>query len=150
MIISQVRENIGVTYGRSLKRTGGKAMDFFVSQVVWLREVEKIKVNDLVAGIKIQAKIDKNKAWKPYREVSFPILFEYGIDDAGSMVDFLIEHKYIKRSGSRYEWNGKKLYYNDLVMELDENRTELIPLVKEIWDKRESDMMKRVSRKPKY
>jgi len=92
MIISQIRDNIGVTFGRKSKRAGGKAMDFYMSQVVWLAEKKKLTRANRVIGVDIKAKVDKNKVWKPYREATFPILFEYGIDDVGSMVDFLVDN----------------------------------------------------------
>ena len=36
LIISQIRDNIGVTFGETKKRSGGRALDFYASQVVWL------------------------------------------------------------------------------------------------------------------
>ena len=41
--ISQVRQKIGVTFGKKLYRTGGKALDFYTHQVAWLYEKAKLK-----------------------------------------------------------------------------------------------------------
>jgi len=86
MIISQVRDNIGVSFGEKLTRSGGKALDFYASQVLWLahvgilkRTVEKV---ERPVGIKIRAKCKKNKVGFPFRECDFEISFGYGIEDA--------------------------------------------------------------------
>src|SRR3990167_10288547 len=43
MIISQVRDNIGATFGRKYTRSGGRALDFYASVVVYLAHLEEIK-----------------------------------------------------------------------------------------------------------
>lgn len=95
MIISQVRSNIGVTFGRSTTRSGGRALDFYCSQVLYLQHVETIKrsignVKRPVA-IECRAKVDKNKVGLPMREVEFVLQFGYGIDDLTSNLEWLKE-----------------------------------------------------------
>lgn len=98
IIVSQVRQKIGVVYGRKEKRgSGGKSVDFYMSQVVWLTELDKIKKKvggiERVTGVNIRALVDKNKVGQSYRSVKFPIMFGYGIDDVPSCIDFLKEAK---------------------------------------------------------
>lgn len=93
IIISQVRDNIGVTFGKKYTRTGGKALDFYTSQVLWLSEIGKIprtknKVKRDV-GVMIKAKCEKNKISLPFRECQFPIMFGYGIDDVTACLEWL-------------------------------------------------------------
>lgn len=94
-IISQVRENIGVTYGSSKTRSGGKALDFYASQIVWLREVGKIKKTvsgiERVIGIEVGAKVTKNKIGPAYREAVFDLLFNYGVDDINTNIQWLFK-----------------------------------------------------------
>ena len=90
--ISQVRDNIGVTFGRKWTRSGGRALDFYSSQTLVLSQIEKIKKTikkvERVTGILVKGMVDKNKIGLPYRSVEFPIMFGYGIDDLGACRDW--------------------------------------------------------------
>jgi recombination protein RecA len=95
MIISQVRDNIGVTFGKKHKRSGGKALDFYATQVLWLSDLGKIRKTvdkiDREIGVNIKAKCDKNKISLPYRQCELPILFGYGVDDVSACLNWLKE-----------------------------------------------------------
>ena len=96
-IISQTREKIGVTFGKKKYRGGGNALDFYTHQVCWLYEVGKLKRTvsgqERVYGINVRAKFERNKTSKPFREADFQILFDYGIDNVTSMVNWLYGEK---------------------------------------------------------
>jgi recombination protein RecA len=93
MIISQVRDNIGVTFGEKYTRSGGHAMDFYASQILWLANAGQVKktINGITRtiGVDIKAKCKKNKVGLPFRECQFRILFGYGIDDEAASREFL-------------------------------------------------------------
>ncbi|MCP4528586.1 MAG: hypothetical protein GY833_22130 [Aestuariibacter sp.] len=93
LVISQIREKIGVTFGEKYTRSGGKALDFYCSQIVWLAEIGKIKRTvrrqERVAGVKVKAKCKKNKVALPFRECEYSIEFGYGIDNTTSCLEFL-------------------------------------------------------------
>lgn len=93
MIVSQIRDKIGVTFGARHSRAGGKALDFYASQIIWLTELSKIKKVknkiERIIGINIRAKCNKNKIGPPFRETEFPIIFSYGIDDFASCLLWL-------------------------------------------------------------
>ena len=92
-IISQVRDNIGVTFGNKHTRTGGRALDFYASQILWLAHKGQIKkvVKGVTraVGVEIKAKTSKNKVGLPFRECEYNILFGYGIDDEAASRDFM-------------------------------------------------------------
>ncbi len=93
IIISQVRSRIGMLFGPQLTRTGGRALDFYASQVIYLSQrktlVRKIGKVTRVTGMWVHAKVDKNKVSVPFREADFPIKFGYGVDDHAANVAWL-------------------------------------------------------------
>jgi recombination protein RecA len=95
MVISQLRDKIGVQFGETKTRTGGRALDFYASHIVWLAEIGKIKRTvdkvDRVTGVNVRARVKKNKVGLAHREFDYPILFGYGIDDLTACVEWLID-----------------------------------------------------------
>lgn len=98
-IISQVRENIGVTFGSKYTRSGGKALDFYCSQVLTLAEIGKktqtVRGDTRVIGVDVLGKVTKLKVGRPFREAEYRIIFEYGIDDHISMLEWMKEGKHL-------------------------------------------------------
>lgn len=140
IIVSQVRDNIGA-FGlqRKWTRSGGKAMDFYASQVVVLANTGRITQTILgqkrAIGIKVKATVDKNKVGMPYREALYQIRFGYGLDDAQSMVDFLAETKRLKMCDIRPD--EVKGFLNYLLEQprdvMDREMAALRKAVTEVW-----------------
>src|SRR5258708_1501143 len=93
MIVSQVRDNIGAMFGDKHKRSGGRALDFYASQIVWLaklktldRTINKVK---RAYGVEIKANVKKNKVGLPHRTCEFDFLFGYGVDDLAASLAWL-------------------------------------------------------------
>ncbi len=105
IIISQVRDNIGVAFGEKYSRSGGKALDFYASQALWLSQIGQIKKTkkgvSRTIGINIKARCKKNKVGQPFRECEFPIIFGYGVDDFRANLNWLISVN--KDEKERYE-----------------------------------------------
>lgn len=95
IIVSQVRDNIGAMMGEKQKRSGGHAMDFYASQIIWLAHIGQLKreINKVqrVYGISIRANCKKNKVGFPFRKADFDFLFGYGIEDLHACVNWLEE-----------------------------------------------------------
>lgn len=126
MIISQVIANIGVMFGEKFTRAGGKALDFYSSQIVWLSEVEKIKKKDSIVGIRVKVKCKKNKIGKPFRECFVDILFDLGIDDVSSNINYLYDllTPTGKYSPKKIIWEEKEYTPFGLIKHIEENNLE--------------------------
>lgn len=93
LVISQTRDAIGVMFGEKHTRSGGRALDFYASQVLWLAQVGTLKKTvakvDRPVGIRVKAKCKKNKVGLPLRECEFQIKFGFGIDDVAANLEWL-------------------------------------------------------------
>ena len=156
IVISQTRENIGVSFGSKKTRSGGKALGFYNTHEIWLRVVKPIKRKDRDVGVSVEARIKKNKYTGKLRQVEFDILFDYGVDDVGSMIDWMIKEKFWKKAkgdktgiintqGDFIDGNRNTLISH---IEDNEDERELIALVAEHWREIESDI--KTDRKPRY
>lgn len=103
IIVSQVRDKINAMFGRKTTRSGGRALDFYASQVLYLAHLgtlnKTVRGMKRPIGVKVKAKVDKNKVGLPFREAEFQIRFGYGVDDVQACVDWLTEAKMTKELG---------------------------------------------------
>jgi len=164
MIISQVRENIGIMFGPKFIRSGGKALDFYAGQVAMLAVVEKVesqvKIDKILykrtTGILIKAFIKKNKLGMPFRTVFIFIDFEYGVDNLKSNIFFLYdlltpEGKMRKDTGISLEWGSEVFNSVDgLISHIESNNQEDLLRKKVIkrWNEIEENL--KPDRKKKY
>ena len=97
IVISQIRDKIGVTFGETKTRSGGRALDFYCSIIDWLSEIGKIKHTvtgvERTTGVKVKVQNKKNKMSIPFRMAEIEILFGYGTDNEASLVAWLKTNK---------------------------------------------------------
>jgi recombination protein RecA len=145
IVISQVRDNIGITFGSKHTRSGGRALDFYASQIVWLAEIKKItktvKGVERPTGAWIRAKCKKNKISLPFRECDFPILFGFGVD---SILANLVWLKDIKGGLEGLEIDPKTI--NSLSTKIIEEQdfsymNKLESYTKDLWYETEKDFL---------
>lgn len=166
IIISQTRQNIGPTARFNPKtRSGGKALKFFAHLEIWtsVREDLQIKLpassglntdKQRKQGVLAKIKIEKNRFTGREGEVEMPIYNSYGIDDLGSMVDFLLEEKHWKKEGGGYitcpELDGIRLQRSNLLRHIYEEDlvVETQKIVTDVWRKIEAATA--IDRGPRY
>jgi len=148
MIISQVRDVINaMPFAKKQRRSGGRALDFYSTHIVWLVERSKLKSTktDWAYGIMCEMEVTKNKIAMPFRKIKVPIIFNYGLDDLGSQIDFLIDRKsdFLNRRGAYYrvEGDAKGMLLKDFVERFEDDselRGRLVEQCALVWADLES------------
>ena len=109
IFINQLREKIGVMFGNPETTTGGNALKFYASVRLDIRRVGQIKNGEEVIGNQVRVKVVKNKVAPPFKKAEFDLMFNEGISKVGELVDLGVEKGILKKSGSFYSYNDKKL-----------------------------------------
>lgn len=126
IIISQVRDNIDMFSFEKYTRSGGKALDFYAHTVLWLATLKKIVKKGKPVGVVVKAKTTKSKTPRPFRECVFSFLYDYGLDNIGSNIDYLFDLRTpqgeLNAKAKSIQWdNGNEINKNDLIEFLNEN-----------------------------
>ena len=148
LIVSQVRENIDrVSFGEKYRRAGGKALDFYASQCLWLANVETIKKEIKKVkrpyAVMVRAKVKKNKVGLALRECDFIYRFGYGVEDIESSIAWLKEVNRLKDA----DLNSLDIkdYLSQLAdmgfAEYEREREGVTKAVKKVWAEIEIDFL---------
>jgi hypothetical protein len=100
-----------------------------------------------ISGVNVKVKCKRNKVAPPYREATFPVLFDYGIDDLGSMMSYLFGP-----TKKTCNWDGDTYKREDLANMFSKSRDayeELINAVQAKWDDVERKLREH-GRPPKF
>lgn len=147
LIVSQIRDKIGAMFGEKTTRSGGRALDFYASQIVKLAHiktlVQTIKGMKRPTGVRIKAKASKNKVGLMGRECEFVIRFGFGVESYEASMEWLIATKQTKELGlsdaaaralleESTEWDGDTL--REKTLELDK-------VVRRVWAANETSIL---------
>lgn len=111
IVIKQTRDNIGFGAMFNPKtRSGGRALTFYATCELWFSIKGKIKAKvlgkDRTIGSMLRIQIKKNRTAGKDRTIMVPFYPEssHGLDDTGSLVEFLLEEgKWVEGKGGRFE-----------------------------------------------
>ena len=109
IFINQVREKIGVVFGNPEVTPGGRALKFYSSVRIDLRRMESIKQGSEVTGIRVRARVVKNKVASPFRTAEFDITFSQGISKQGGLIDQGVDFDLIKKAGAFFSYGDIRL-----------------------------------------
>ncbi|MBP1327548.1 recombination protein RecA [Leucobacter exalbidus] len=109
IFINQLREKIGVFFGSPETTSGGKALKFYASVRLDIRRIQTLKDGTDAVGNRTRVKVVKNKMAPPFKIAEFDILYGIGISREGSLIDYGVEHNFIKKSGAWFTYEGDQL-----------------------------------------
>lgn len=159
LAISQTRDNIG--FGSQFNPKvfgGGNAPTFYAQAQLWSSVRQKLKKKvlgqDREVGTLCKVRVKKNRLNGRDRSVLLPIYHSLGIDDTGSMVDWLIEEGRWKEDKGKIntdgDWGVGPLGKEHLIQYLEGNDLveELRRLTADVWQ--QIELASAVERKPRY
>lgn len=159
LIISQTRSSLAM-FGNPECRSGGHALDFYESHEVWLKPIGKIKETvrgqEIVIGNTVRVRVEKNKLTGKRREIEIDILDDYGIDDIGSCIDWMVKfgfwgiNKKVIDTGGDLDLPTAKR--GTLIKEIEQNNMEedFRKIVTECWAEVEKELDSKLDRKARY
>jgi len=158
MHISQTRDNIGVSFGETKTFSGGNAVKFYRAHEIWLAIENPITMEvrgkKRHIGSNVVVRIKKNKLTGKVRQVKLPIYDSYGVDDVGSMVDWMVDEGFWSKP------KGKQIVETEdgfpdatktkLIQHIEENDLEdnLRKVTADCWRELEGEIT--IRRKPRY
>lgn len=108
IFINQLRHKIGVMFGNPETTPGGMALKFAASVRIDVRKKEDLKdKSGNPIGIKVKAKIIKNKMAPPMKMTEFDIYYSRGIDSVSCAFDVAIEKGIFVQKGPWVSFNGE-------------------------------------------
>jgi len=161
IIICQERDNLGSLYDTKTF-AGGRSLKFYATIQFWLKKREDImatiKGKKRPLGTRSVLNICKNHlTGEKDREISLPIYRSFGIDEVGSMVEWLIDESYwaggekelAKIKATEF---GVELAREQLIRYIENNNLEdkLREIVVTYWQEIQALVEQRVQRKRRY
>jgi len=161
VVISQTRDNIG--FGSQYNprtRSGGRALRFYADVEVWTSVIRQVKKTyrgkKRPIGTVVKLEVQKNRNNGKMSTVEVPFFYSVGIDEVGSMVDYLVgegvweeakKTKTITATGLGPELHGRR---ETLIKTLEEQ--DMVPdlreLCSQVWQEIEEAIA--VKRKSRY
>lgn len=102
LCVNQLRQKIGIMFGDPDITPHGKALPFYASLRIKMSGTKKIvdKQTERVVGIAASAKVFKNKVGPNWREANFPLMYDFGVEDEVSLLDYLSDTGAVKTAGA--------------------------------------------------
>jgi len=117
VFINQLREKVGVMYGKPTDTPGGKALKYNASVRLEVKVQTKERMfkdsAGNVIGTRMNVKAVKNKVGMPFREADIDVYFMTGADVHEDVVNMGVHYGLIEQSGGHYTYNGEKKHGKD-------------------------------------
>jgi recombination protein RecA len=132
IFINQIREKIGVMFGSPETTPGGRALKFYSSCRIDVRRIATLKDGEESIGIRMKAKVVKNKVAPPFRVAEFDMLGSRGISLEGDVLDLAVAQRIVQKSGAWFAYGDQKLGQGrDKTRQLLEENPQLLAELRE-------------------
>lgn len=153
IVTGQTRKNMGLdSMFVPEVATGGEALFFWAHLRIWCRRggkmTKEFNGRKRKVGDKVWITVDKSRITGKERKAKLLIPNDYGIDDTGSMVEFLLDEKKKDKIIKELGVKGKDVNTLAEAIEAAGKERQLKDLVKEVWDSIEEACV--IRRKPRY
>ena len=113
VVINQIRNKVGVMYGNpETQAAGGKSLEYYLGvnmKTISNKTSDLIKdENKQIIGIQGRLRNTKNKVSIPFRETTFKLMYDEGLDPYEGLLDFLVVDGIVKQSGGWFTFGEKK------------------------------------------
>ena len=110
IFINQLREKLGIVYGKKETTPGGKSLKFYSSVRLEVSKGGKIvDKNDIQIGNEISVVAVKNKVGFPWKKTTLDLYYGKGIDLVCDTLDYSEKIGVIKKVGNTYTFGDIKL-----------------------------------------
>jgi protein RecA len=136
--IDQTRVDLKSPWGAEVT-TGGKALDFYSDIRIHLKLSAKIKDSkDIIKGNWVDFCVDKTRFGPPFRDGTFKLLFDYGLDDIATNLSFLayIQSKSMTeamKTLAKVKFKGEEMTAKGWVTRIEAENLEA-ELKQAVWD----------------
>lgn len=162
IVICQERDNLGSRIpGKTF--SGGNALLFYACMQIWLKKIgaidATIRGRKRILGTQTKCQILKNRlTGQQDKDVTISYYYNFGIDDIGDMIDFLIEENHFKGGKTAVskidaEGFGVQLNREDLIRHIQEDidrEKKLRQICQEVWQGIQQEISERAKRVNRY
>ena len=108
IFINQLRMKIGIMFGNPETTPGGRALPYASSVRIDIRKKEDLKDKSGESiGIKVKAKVIKNKMAPPLKVTEFDIYYGKGVDNFGCLLDVAMAKGFFTQRGAWVYYEGE-------------------------------------------
>jgi len=109
VFLNQIREKVGIMFGNPEVTPGGRALKFYASVRIDVRRIESLKQGNEVVGMRVRAKIVKNKVAPPFRQAEFDLIYGQGISRETGVLDIATDLGIVSKTGSWYSYGDTRI-----------------------------------------